>query len=380
MSFLAQVGHEHSYLPELIANGDLEGIILQVARGSPRNVSEIAARGGFVLVDPQTYKLGDVNVALTERMATQPFVEFWPSVSRVGDRSTRLPFVEKVIEVELSQGATDLVSPYLFVEDASGPALEYTLEMAEDVRQLAGPSRRIWTGIYVAGSEIKRPSRVDELLNHITSSSTDHCYLIVDPEQTGNGPTSDTELILALRKVVGVLESNDIRVLLGYSDPVGLLLMADGLSAFASGIRGSLRKLRMAAQRRTRSGGRSPHSRYYLANLLNFVRVDTELAPALAGLGMAGRPPCNCRYCDGNLARFSSEGQFDRSDGNRHYMARLTEDARALGEQVTSDRIGQVRQIIAGAAEAYGRLADSGVVLIGESGPGHVEAWQAAFR
>jgi hypothetical protein len=378
MPFLAQAGHEHFYLPELVGNNDLEGIILQVAHGGPAALTHLRDRGGMVLVDPQTYKLADANVRLTDRMRSLPFAALWPGETGIRDAARRVPFVQGALQAQLEMGATDLISPYLFIEDASGPALDYTLEMAEDCRQIVGTSRRVWAGLYVAGSELKRPRRRDQLLNLVTSSSIDHCYLIVDPEQAGNGPISDEDLIRALRHVVQVLESNDIRVMLGYSDPVGLLLMADGLSAFASGVRASLRRLRMAAQRRGGGGGRPAHTRYYVPRLMNFVRVDTELRPTIARLVESGAFLCECRYCRTNLPAVAA-GQFDAANGHRHFVARLTEDARALSSMDLAERLPEVRRLIQDASEAYERLAEVGVGLSGDSGADHVQAWQKVF-
>jgi hypothetical protein len=376
MPFLVQAGHEQFYLPELIRNNDLEGIILQIAHGGPGNVAALRSQGALVLVDPQTYKLADPNVSLTRRMEEQPFVPLWSGEAGLRDAARRAAFVEKTLEAEVEMGASDLISPYVLVEDATGRALEYTLEMAEDARKIAGGSRRVWAGIFVAGSELKRQRRREQLLNSVTSSSIDHCYLVVDPEQAGNGPISDEHLIGALRHVVQVLESNDIRVMLGYSDPVGLLLMADGLSAFASGVRASLRRLRMAAQRRGGGGGRTPYARYYVPALMNFVRVDTELRPTIARLGQSGTAICGCRYCRGGVL---ARPQFDSADGARHYVARLTEDARSVSAVNQADRIVEVRRLIREAGDAYQVLDQAGIALGGDSGPDHVRAWMKAF-
>jgi hypothetical protein len=376
--FLVQAGHEQFYLPELIRNGDLEGVVLQIAHGAPWNLGDLSSRQGVILVDPQTYRLADANVRLTKRMAAQPFVALWPGAAGFRDVARRVHFVERTLQSQLEMGATDLISPYLFVEDTSGPALEHTLEMAEDCRQIVGTSRRVWAGVYVAGSELKRPQRRDQLLNLVTSSSIDHCYLIVDPEQAGSGPISDEDLIRALRHVVRALEANGIRVMLGYSDPVGLLLMADGLSAFASGVRASLRRLRMAAQRRGGGGGRPPHMRYYVPQLMNFVRVDTELRPTVARLTVGGASLCQCRYCQTNLPGLSS-GQFDGANALRHFVARLTDDARAISSMGLAQRLPQVRRLIQDAGAAYEGLAKAGIALAGDSGADHVRAWQKVF-
>ena len=373
MPFLAQAGHESFYLPELVRNNDLEGIILQISHGGLAALACVREWGGMVLVDPQTYRLGDPNVKLTKSMESLPLVGLWPGEPGLRDASRRASFVEAVLQNQIEMGATDLISPYLYVEDAAGPALHYTLEMAEDCRRIVGGSRRVWAGLYVAGGELKRPRRRDQLLNLVTSSSIDHIYLIVDPEQAGNGPVSDVDLIRALRHVVRVLEANNIRVMLGYSDPVGLLLMADGLTAFASGVRASLRRLRMAAQRRGGGGGRPAHKRYYVPRLMNFIRVDTELRAATPRLVAGGALLCQCRYCRTGLPA------VDPTNADRHFVARLTEDARRLAGMDLADRSPEVRRLIQDASEAYEALEEAGVNLAGDSGADHVQAWQRAF-
>jgi len=374
MPFLVQVGHENSYLPELISNGDLEGAVLQVTHGGPAGMAELGRRGGLILVDPQTYKLADASVRITEKMQSEPFVTLWPGAGELHQVTRRSSFVERTVERELEMGATDVISPYLFVEDVAGPALEGTLEMAEDCLRIVGRSKRVWAGVYVAGGELKRRPRRDQLLNSLTASSIDHCYLIVDPEQAGNGPLADEDLIRALRQVVRVLEDNDVRVMLGYSDPVGLLLMGDGLSAFASGVRASLRRLRIAAQRRSGGPSRAPYARYYVPQLMNFVRVDNELRPILGRLSQGGAAVCRCGYCSGNLA---PGAQFDSANAHKHFIARLTEDARSLS--ASNNQAAEVQRLIREAGDAYELLDRAGITLSNDSGPDHVRVWNRAF-
>jgi len=374
MPFLVQVGYERFYLPELIANGDLEGIILQVAHAGLPGVEGLARQGAMVLVDPQTYKLADANVRITKKMGSERFVALWPRNSGLRNNARRASFVEATVERELEMGATDVISPYLFVEDLAGPALEVTLQMAEESRALVGKSKRVWAGLYVAGTELKRQQHRDQFLNSLTASSIDHCYLIVDPEQGGSGPLADDDLIRALRHVVRVLETNDIRVMLGYSDPVGLLLMGDGLSAFASGVTASLRRLQIASQRAGSHPRRPAHPRYYLPQLMNFVRVDNEMRPALARLSRAGRAVCGCKYCSGNLRPGT---QFDSADACRHFVAHLTDDARSLSN--STNRRAHVLRLINEAAGAYDLLDQAGITFSGDSGPDHIESWSRVF-
>ncbi|MGA2285956.1 MAG: hypothetical protein ABSG55_06780 [Dehalococcoidia bacterium] len=375
MPFLVQVGHEYHYLPELIANGDLEGIVLQVTHAGLAGVSDIARRGGMVLVDPQTYKLADANVRITRGMESEPFFALWPGAGRLRNAARRSAFVEGTVDRQLAIGATEIISPYLYIEDVNGPALENTLEMGEDCRRIVGRTKRVWTGLYVAGGELKRPLRCDQLLNRLTASSADHCYLIVDPEQGGNAPISDPDLVRGLRKTVKALEANGIHVMLGYSDPLGLLLMADGLSGFASGVTASLRRLRMSAQRRTGGGGHRPLNRYYFPALMNFLLADNELRPAMARLSN-NAAPCSCRYCAANFSRGTS---YDAANGNRHFIARLTQDARTMSLLTEPNRVAEAKKLVNRAARAYDLLDQAGISLSNDSGPDHVAAWAKSF-
>lgn len=378
MPFIAQVGHEHGYLSELISNGDLEGVVLQVSHAGA-NVVGLAQSGGMVFVDPQTYKLADANVPLTRGLLAQPFVDAWPGAPALRDTTRRVEFVEQVLATQARRGATELISPYLFVEDSSGPAMEATLQMAEDARGLAEPGRRVWTGMFLSGRELKRPNGLDSFLNLVTSTSSDHCYLIVDPMDASSAPLSDAELVAALQRAVRVLESNEIRVLLAYSDPVGLLLMADGLSAFASGVWASLRRLRIEAERRRGQGGpRRAHQRYYLPQLMNFLRVGTELAPVLACLApLESDVVCRCGYCARNLTDFATTGQYEDASGRRHYLASLTRDARSLSDLTEDDRRAQLTKRIDRALSLYEALHEDQVALGPDSRGQHLEAWRA---
>ncbi len=380
MSFLAQVGHVFHYLPDLLENGDLDGLILSASYGAPRGTGAFRQRGGHVLVDPQTFRLAEPG-ALTERLKERSYVQRWVSFDDLQRPGELRQFTNRVVQEEVEWGATQLLAPYFYVDDVDGDRLDTSLRAAELAQERA-PSVGIpttWAGIFISGSEIKRPAGRTRLLDKVTRSNVTHCYLIVDPEGGTGAPVSDRDLINGIRYVVRWLEApeNDVRVLLGYSDPLALGVMADGLSAFASGVYNSLRKLSIANVRTRGGGWRRPARRFYVPSLMNFVRVDRELEAMGQRGSFAGQAPCRCRYCSSN---FSGASAYNEGLGWQHYLSTLRRQSAAMAALPLADRLVHFQQQVADARRTYDSLRQVGIRFDSESGSGHLQAWADCFR
>ena len=381
MGFLAQVGNVFYYLPELLDSGDLDGMILSASHGAPRGTGAFRQRGGQILIDPQTFRLAE-TVDTTKRFRELSYVHGWADFDTIKQPGELRTFTHQVLNEELEAGGTEIIAPYFYVDDVRGEKLDVSLRAAEAAMEIAPSVGNpvVWAGIFVSGGEIKRPASRDALLNKVTRSRATHCYLIVDPESAVAGPINDTGLIAGLRYVIQSLEApaNDVRVLLGYSDSLALGLMADGLTAFSSGVHNTLRKLVLSGLRKRRGGGGHPRAkRYYVPSLMNFVRVDRELAAMGKRGSFAGQAPCRCRYCSSN---FSGASAYNEGFGWQHYLSTLRRQSAAMAALPLADRLVHFQQQVADAKRTYDSLQQVGIRFDSDSGSGHLRAWTDCFR
>lgn len=378
MGVFVQVRRDSAYLDELLGSSLLDGVIANIAYSYAPRMQAFVKRGGRLLVDPSTHLLHVSDRKLGSTHFRQ--LSFADGFSGLGALSAEGigSFVAEVIGAEVKHGATEIISPYFFIHEMRGPALELSLAASYESRVRAEPMgiNTVWTGLMVSGDEIKRPLSRDWFLTRVTKSETDNCYLIVDSDQTGWGPLRDVELIEGLREVVRVFSENDIKVLLGYADTSALGLTVDGLYGFATGPTVSARRFDSSKVRRGPSRARRPAAKYYLRPIMNFLRNDGELATAVKR-GALRDYACRCGTCPGTL-----ESALGSTNAMRaaHYLRGLHDDTDLL-QAIPSKpgRLAFFRQILDNASTTYDLLRKSGVTFDTDSGPGHIEAWRQAF-
>ena len=377
MPLYVQVRRDHSYLDDLVPNNAVDGLVLNLAYGAPAGARHFADSGGRVFWDPATHLLHLApRDSWTRRFRSLNYVSNFQGVGGLSTEGLGA-FSASVVREEIRSGATDIISPYFLIHDVRSPTLELSLAASEAAREVATQEgvERVWTGLMISSDELKRPTSRDWFLTRVTASDSDHCYLLVDVDQTGVGPLRDRDTIDALREVVRALASNGIQVLIPYGDPAALGLFVDGLYAFATGPTGSLRRLNAAEIRRGRGGYRRASRRYYVRPLLNFLRVDRELQ-SIVQKGLLPDYGCDCGECPGRLASApgASRGALDR-----HYLQGMREDAQLLEAISAGGRLAFFRQIVQNASSTYSLLARAGVQFDGDSGRAHIDAWQHCY-
>ncbi|MFQ5874443.1 MAG: hypothetical protein ACE5JL_11675 [Dehalococcoidia bacterium] len=378
MAFFAQLSREHTYMHELVTNGHIDAILGNIAHGLPSGLHNFVAGGGRIFVDPLTFRIPLLGKNTgTRRFVQLPYVRNFTSLDSLTDPDDLRSFAELTVDEQIDEGATDIITPYFLIDDVRSTTLETCVaatEIALDAARRRGLDR-VWTGILVGGDELKRPISRDRLLAVLTAGPVERCYLLVDVDQSGSGPLRDVQIIRALREVVVELAKNDIRVLLGYADPMAVCLTVDGLEDFASGVTASLRRLNVTQIRQGRRGHRPAARRYYMTALMNFVRIDRELTAMMARGFLAG-PGCGCGYCGSDFRAVTAA----RKDAlGRHYLATLRHEASAIVVQPQANRLPYIRQRLSTAALTYDALRRAGVQFEPDSGPGHIEAWQQAL-
>lgn len=384
MKFYAQQGNHYWFINEVAAAGHLDGVVIPSSYPvAPTYLESLRELGKELVLDPQTYKLGHAQGSRTQRFE-RTIDEQTMTLARLRDPDERERLVARVVGVAAEIRPDILVSPYFYARSVEQPWFQGSLELAELTREYAERERlgsRVFAGVFVAGSEVKEAEARDRLLTRITGRDIDGVYFIVDPEQNDNAPILDGDLIHGLRESGTILRDNGVEVIVAYTDMVGLGLLAFTGASFASGIRNSLRKLRVSDQFRAAPRHmQAPAKRCYAASLLNNIRVTGELATVVR-LGLDQHVKCGCEFCNSMLTRYDyrNEGTFSNDLASKHFMAAVSEEVRRFRRLPEAMRAEAFLERLEAAQQSYEELLRAGVHFDRDSGRRHLSVWQDAF-
>lgn len=385
MKFYAQQGNQYWFIEEVAAAGHLDGVVVPSSYSiATTYLASLRELGKEIVLDPQTYKLGHADASRTRRFV-RTMGDQTMTLARLRDRHERDELVAGVVSAAVEMEPDVLVGPYFYASrSVDEPWFQASLELAEQTSDLIERERvacSVFAGVFVASSEVKNEVPRDRLLTRITGRDIRGVYLLVDPEQNDSAPTCDGDLIYGLRECASVLRDNRIQLIIGYTDMIGLGLLAYAGASFASGIRNSLRKLRASHQFRVAPRHvRAPAKRCYAPALLNSIRVTGELS-SLVRLRQDQHIRCGCGFCDAMLSRYDprNEGTFSIDLANKHLLAAISVEVGRMRGLPDSRRPQAFLDELVAAEGAYEDLRRAGVHFERDSGARHLSVWQEAF-
>jgi hypothetical protein len=176
--------------------------------------------------------------------------------------------------------------------------------------------------------------------------------------------------------LINTLSSNGFKVILGFTDTVGILASAVGADSISNGWWKSL-KLFSRNQYYNRGGGQRPRMVYTSTKLLNSVFIDPELQ-SIVELGYGSRVLANTGY-DSILSSNPAQQNWNADDAALHYW-KVTKSLLEQVERAPADtRIVAVENMIRDARTLYTTLIREGINFEAISGPSHLRTWLEAI-
>ena len=282
MTFWIQHGYgKKDKISTVAGTGSLTGVILSPAAESSdtlaSTVGSLRNHGVEPLIDPQLYlhtmsSQNRIRPAIAERRRSHflDFGDISPSVSTSEIREQ----VQAVIDVNGRLGVDRIIapSPYQssFGDAWTRPSLDYaraTIDMTE---------HPVLVSLVAEDVAFADWFTTTDCLDAITALDASGVYLIVGTS-TGTYPFvwNPERLTKILRVIYTLTEFNNLEVLWGYSDTVGILGLLCGASGAATGWYNSLRMWK-ADNWAPRGGGRAAKIRMLVDSLLSVIERDSE--------------------------------------------------------------------------------------------------------
>lgn len=364
MTFYIQHGYgKGQKIPAVLAGGNLGGIILSPGDEDPANLGDTARycrdNGLKVLTDPQTY-LYSTQPAGRGKNHQSHGLSFdglsWAQdaqsvathIDRIGQFNSALnPDGHWIAPGPLQDSFADLWTPL-------------SVQFARTASQAWGPDRTIAT-LAVDEAGLSDWLAIERWLDVATALPVRGFYVLVSRSSTTYPatPWAPAKLANLLRLIHALGELNDLDVTWGFSDFEGLLGVAVGASAMATGWSYTLRQFSSSKWMSPATGGRAPAVRTHVQRLWALPRAETETAPLFASSQR------EAIFTGGEINRYIST-PFDalgRVDAQVDHMRALAARATQLSSQPDiSTRVNAVTSSLERAVALWDSIGTTGML------------------
>jgi hypothetical protein len=359
MSFWLQHGYGKSdKIQTLSGSGPLLGAILSPADEGVEVLREtltLLPAGCQAFLDPQTYVWAIPSGAA--RCHADHGLDFgrvhWSMPpSEVQDH------VRRVVAANAALGLRMVCSPSCIQHNLSDVWTSLALQYARTT--LASTNDRVLVSLVIHEAALDDWAQVEEWLDVVTQLDCYGFYLVVVREGHPYPARWQTPRLTSYARLVYRLATlNDYIVIAGYSDIDGLLALASGATALASGWHYSLRSFAVSKWQPS-TGGRQPRPRVTSPGLLTpMTAVGEAEQVARSRLGVALFP-------DAVLRRrlVAAPGALRNPEACVQHLTVLRDLAASVARSPSpSTRSTQLRALLTAAEGALGNLAAAGVLL-----------------
>ncbi|MDH5160606.1 hypothetical protein [Heyndrickxia oleronia] len=316
---------------------------------------------------------------------------YFPGVLKLSDlRSFRSinQHALKCIEYQESIGLKKIVSPSILIPNFSDRQAQIALNLAEESANIAASKGLdIMISLVFSESSLNESRNVNDFLNELTTLDSEGFYVTIDRKTSDYSQDfeSDSTLLNLLTFIYSLSEINEYKVIMGYSDIIGLLYTAVGASGFSTGWHNSSRKFTVQQRILPSKGGRQPRERYTSIPLLNSVLVSEldTIAQQFKNRGLDIKNILSSsNYENVILAGPSPSDSWSRGLSHlQHWSAikNATKDIFKNPDDI-SDRLDDLEDHINKAVSNYKLLETLPLQLERSSKGNHLETWSKALK
>lgn len=377
MSFYVQHGHgKSSKIEDLAAKrAELQGVILSPGdedKSSLRaTASMVQGLGLTAILDPQTY-VYSANPPGSGRCHSEHGLAFQP-IHWSQDVSTVALIVDAVREANKDIGTDSLmIAPTCVQSSLTDVWTPLALQFARRAASEWGSSSTL-VAVSMDESALGDWAAVADWLDVVTTIDARGFYFTVDRYRRSYPPAPwvPSRLANLMRVFYNLAVTNGYEVIWGYSDIEGLLGVASGASACASGWHYGLRDFTVGKWQPSTGRGGAATPRIHLGKLWTAVRSDEAESIYQSGLRDEIFPGWA-------ISRFAA-GDFDgwsRTEAQDQHLDLLARRSGALAQFADiADRLGAIQRSLQAAMGRFDRLAQEGIQL-----PPQYKSRVAAFR
>lgn len=252
MAIFVQHGHGKSdKIDEALSAGTVQGVVFAPRNEKPDNLAACMQNIANVhecelLIDPQFY-VSAFAPANTRYLSEYGYFQGGLSAGDFTLRRIRA-FVAETIDFQIQSGATSIISPTVLFDSFTDRWFQIAINLAdaslEHYARLKSDTPLLLSFVF-AEEALSAEEEVNRFLDTVTQEGwgMQGFYLVVSRHEGMYNQDCESSRLVNLLYAVHVLgEVNALRVVLGYTDFIGIPLRAVGASAFASGWSQGLRQ------------------------------------------------------------------------------------------------------------------------------------------
>jgi hypothetical protein len=372
----------------------IDGVILSPRDEKYSNLSifrkelSIKYSGAEVILDPQFYYATFID-ATSKNLNDCDYYPGNLPLAALRPFKNLNKFATDCFKFQDSLGVHTLVSPSIHIPNFTDRQAQIALNMAEESINVARQfDKPLLISLVFNESALNETANVNEFLNELSMLEAAGFYIIVsrsntDYNQKFEDPASLTNL---LTMIYSLSEINEFRVIMGYSDLIGLLYLTVGAQGIGTGWFNSSRKFTIQQRVLPSSGGRMPRERYTSVPLLNSIFVS-ELDSINRQIKSQGGKIedflSNTYYDDIILTGANpSEGWVRGISHVQHWAAikKATTDIFGTSLLDISNRLDAMEDKIQQASSLYKILKNSAVQFDKPNPETHLEVWASALE
>jgi hypothetical protein len=281
MKLFAQQGYgKGDKIHTSLNSSNLDGIVL-----SPRDekieklkdlVNEINTGYGCDLYfDPQFYYALYID-ATSKNLDDYPYYPGHIKLSSLRSFKKINSFSKQCIDFQLDLGLTSIVSPNILIPNFSDRNAQIALNFAEESIELIPDGVDHYVSLIFSESALNEYRNVNDFLNELSTLDVTGFYITVDRKgsQYSQDFESHSTLVNLLTLIYSLSEINEFKVIMSYSDIIGLLYFTVGAHGVANGWFNSSRRFTVGQRVLPSKGGRLPRERYTSIPLLNSILIS----------------------------------------------------------------------------------------------------------
>lgn len=297
-----------------IKDGNISGIILSPKAETPQNLEMYIKNTDDdveVLLDPQFYLSafeGDISIGKLDKY------NFYPDYT-VNKKALSMPknihkIVEDNVNYQRQCGLKTIVAPNIFFDSFDSRMSQIALSLANEAIEYCG-QEDLLVSICVNETAFKNFDDVKDFLDIISLFNVSGFYIIIERNLSKNPSLIESDTMANILYFLYNLSSiNMYRVLLGYSDYIGVSLYVAGIEAIATGWYENSRKFDRE-NFYPKSAMRRPNKRYYSNKLFNSLLLVPEIQ-MIQEKNLLGKILSDTRY-DAYMYNDLSGGQWTDS-------------------------------------------------------------------
>jgi hypothetical protein len=390
MALYIQHGHGKSdKITSALDNGVIDGVIFGARNEKPENlrnyIDEIRENYSDceLFLDPQFY-ISTLNPPNDRFLPEYPYYSAGRTANDFTGARRISQYAKECIDFQVDLGLNSIISPTVIFDSFSERWCQIALNLADESLEyhssLTNPPPLLISFIF-SEQALVATDEVNRFLDAVTQDKwkMDGFYLIIARDEKSYNQIFDTSRLTQYLYIIHVLgQINNLRVICGYSDFVGIPLRAVGASAFASGWNHSLRQFYRSNFIQRPPGGQRALERYSSSPLYNSILLSqlqdiydvNRLEDVLSGV------PLDSIIRD---ASDPSSAGWTTSLSQQHHWQTLNALDTELSGRIRQD-LRNIVQRLRYADGLYTMLEGAGVQFDRNSGPSHLMEWVRAIN